>query len=119
MDVARRAVWIVDSEHWPRALLRAELIERGYDAVGFEAVRDVLVRLALVRFRPELLLLVLHGQAIPERQIAALRRTRLPIWLLASAAVVPDERLTALASRLLRRPLTVGSVADAVASTIG
>src|SRR5215471_17474158 len=27
-------VWIIDAEQWPRALLRAELIERGFDAVG-------------------------------------------------------------------------------------
>src|SRR5689334_9573424 len=37
-------VWIVDAEHWPRAYLRAELIERGYDAVGFVGVREALAR---------------------------------------------------------------------------
>ena len=33
-------IWIIDAEQWPRALLRAELIERGYDAVGYVTVRD-------------------------------------------------------------------------------
>jgi hypothetical protein len=27
-------VWIIDPDQWPRAMLRAELIERGVDAVG-------------------------------------------------------------------------------------
>jgi hypothetical protein len=37
-----KTVWIIDAEHWPRALLRGELIERGCDAVGFVAVDDAL-----------------------------------------------------------------------------
>ena len=32
-------VWIIDVDQWPRAMLRAELIERGYDAVGYVTVR--------------------------------------------------------------------------------
>ena len=36
------AVWVIDSEQWPRACLRAELIERGYDAYGFISIGDAL-----------------------------------------------------------------------------
>ena len=35
-------LWVIDSEQWPRAYLRAELIERGYDAYGFMTVSDAL-----------------------------------------------------------------------------
>jgi hypothetical protein len=40
-DAAEPPVWIVASDHW-RAYLCAELIERGYDAVGFVTLQDVL-----------------------------------------------------------------------------
>ena len=39
-------VWIVDADHWPRAELRALLIERGYDAIGFESLVDAVLRAA-------------------------------------------------------------------------
>jgi hypothetical protein len=42
--IDRPVVWIIDAEQWPRALLRAELIEAGYEAIGF-------VRLALAQWR--------------------------------------------------------------------
>jgi len=34
-------LWVIDSEQ-PRALLRAELIERGYDPYGFITISDAL-----------------------------------------------------------------------------
>jgi hypothetical protein len=39
----RAPVWIVSAEHWPRAMLRAELIERGFDAIGYVSVVDALL----------------------------------------------------------------------------
>ena len=35
-------LWVIDSEQWPRAMLRAELIERGYDPYGFITIGDAL-----------------------------------------------------------------------------
>jgi len=29
-------IWIIDAEQWPRVLLRAELIERGFDGGAVE-----------------------------------------------------------------------------------
>ena len=51
-------VWIVSADQWPRAYLRAELIERGYDAVGFVTMKDALIRLMLARSRRPALLVV-------------------------------------------------------------
>ena len=67
-DAMERApVWIVDSDHWPRAYLRAELIERGYDAEGFVGLADLLVRLALAPARPALVVIDLQGQGRKRR----------------------------------------------------
>ena len=54
-------IWIVDAEHWPRAGLRAELIERGYDAIGFPTLRDAVLGLRHIR-RPALMVIDLQGQ---------------------------------------------------------
>src|SRR5262245_58396348 len=42
----KTAVWIVDSEQWPRACLCAELIERGLDGRGFITLKDAVDELA-------------------------------------------------------------------------
>ena len=49
--MAEVPIWIVGADHWPRALLRAELIERGYDATGFPTLEDAVTRLMLTRAR--------------------------------------------------------------------
>lgn len=108
-------IWIVDSDHWPRSYLRAELIERGYQAVGFEDLRDVLVELALGRPRPALLIVVVHDQPIPPHQRAALARGSLHLlWVVGSTATVPEAPLDSSAMVVLRRPVTIGRIADTV-----
>jgi hypothetical protein len=58
-------LWIVDSEQWPRAYLRAELIERGYDPYGFIALTDALEALSrMASPKPDALILELRGQTL-------------------------------------------------------
>ena len=58
-------VWIVDSEHWPRACLRAELIERGYDAVGFLELEKALAAIRAPDLRkPRAIVLELRDQVL-------------------------------------------------------
>jgi len=110
------AIWIVNADHWPRAYLRAELIERGYDAIGFETVNDALARLAAPgAARPALLILDLHGQVLSEGERRALARRAVPILSVVDAALSADELPAPLAGTL-HRPLTIGAIADAVAN---
>jgi FixJ family two-component response regulator len=111
----RPAVWIVDSDHWPRAYLRAELIERGYDAEGFVTVTELLVRLALASARPALVVIDLQGQRWNDRQLERLLGDDFPVIAIGGATEWEDERLrTRRWARFLRRPLTIGAVADEV-----
>jgi len=107
-------IWTVDADHWPRAYLRAELIERGYDATGFETLKDAVVRLLVARSRrPALLVIDLHGQMIDDKLARVLLRERLPVIAVADATsseIAPRGAVV----ELLRRPLTIGAVADAV-----
>lgn len=107
-------VWVVNADHWPRAYLRAELIERGYDATGFVSVKDAVIKLMLPGSRPPTLLVVdLHGQAIDDKLRAVLLRERVPVLAIADAAHAETE-LSASFVDILRRPLTIGSIADAI-----
>jgi DNA-binding NtrC family response regulator len=111
-------VWIVDAEHWPRAYLRAELIERGYDAEGFVSLTDLLVRLALAPARPALAVIDLQGQAsqaLNDRHLTRLLDAGFPVLAIGGATEWEDERLrTRPWATFLRRPLTIGEVADEV-----
>lgn len=119
MDGAR--VWVVDIEHWPRAYLLAELIERGYDGTGFETVRDAIVRLIMTPAeRPALMVLDLHEQPADEKAFAALARQEIPILAIADATSDAGKGIGGRAwTAMLRRPTTIGAVADWVARIVG
>jgi DNA-binding response OmpR family regulator len=105
-------VWIVNADHWPRAYLRAELIERGYDATGFEDLQDVVIRLGLRAPRPELLVVEAPTGELPMGLRQFLAAQNVPV--LAVVAAGAETRALDLDIEPLRRPLTIGAIADAV-----
>ena len=109
-------VWLVGAERWPRALLRAELIERGYEASGFARLADLVSALPAAREPPVVIVLDLSGQALAPAALAALAATGIPVLAVAGAteAAAPAVRGFPWAA-LLRRPVTLGQIADAVA----
>jgi FixJ family two-component response regulator len=113
--MGRIPIWLVDSDHWPRAYLRAELIERGYDVDGFVELTDLLARLALTPARPALVVVDLQGQELKERGLVALLTAGFPVVAIGGATEWGDEPLRTRGwARFLRRPLTIGEVADEV-----
>src|SRR5687768_7771105 len=76
-----RVVWIIDSDQWPRALLRAELIERGYDAAGYITVRDAIESLPMRR--PDAIVVDLRGQPMP--LVERLTKTGAPVVVIGGA----------------------------------
>jgi hypothetical protein len=111
-------IWVIDADHWPRAYLRAELIERGYDATGFEALKDAAARLVLApAARPAAMVVDLRGQRVDERVRAFLFAQAIPLLAIhaaGGAAGVPGAPLLSPRTQVLRRPLTIGAIADAV-----
>jgi hypothetical protein len=104
-------VWLVDPDHWPRALLRAELIERGYDAIGFEGIDEAILRLATSRERrPRLVLVNLSGQTVTPGAVALLGAGGVPVLGVAGARDGEGLGLSAV----LRRPVSLGQIADAI-----
>ena len=114
-------IWVVDADHWPRAYLRAELIERGYDATGFETLRNAAARLVLApTLRPAALVVDLRGQHVDERLRAFLHEQAIPVVAIraAAAGAAPDAPPLSPRAQRLQRPLTIGAIADAVARLV-
>jgi len=112
MDPA--TVWVIGSDHWPRAFLRAELIERGLDAIGFVTLREALVRLVVDRARPALGIIDLHAQPPNDRGLATLLAAGFPLIAIGGAAAWSDQQRRGRPwAVFLRRPVTIGAVADA------
>jgi hypothetical protein len=110
-------VWLIDPDHWPRALLRAELIERGYDAIGFTSMEDAIFRLAVERRRrPRLVLVNLSAQEVTRGAVALLGAGGVPVLGVAGAtdAAAAGLDLTAV----LRRPVSLGHIADAIEQAV-
>lgn len=106
-------VWIIDTEQWPRALLRAELIERGFDAVGYVTVRDAIDSLP---FRhPDAIVVDVRGQPIP--LVERLLELDVPVVIIGGALEMNDLPDRAWAA-VLRRPVAIGEIAERVAEVI-
>ncbi len=112
----QRTVWIVDSEHWPRAMLRAELIERGIEAVGFVDLDDALERLGRSREpQPDVMVLDVRGQRMTPEDADRLARCGTFLIVIAGAVEMNDPALCRLQnSEILKRPVRIGEIADRV-----
>jgi len=111
-------IWIVDAEQWPRALLRAELIERGYEAIGFVRLSHALAALALAAAafpKPRAIVIDLGGQGASAETLARLAASGAPLIGIGGAVerAAPAAAAFPWAS-LLARPVTLGAIGDAV-----
>ena len=104
-------VWIIDGEQWPRAMLRAELIERGFDAVGYITIRDAID--SLPERQPGVIVVELRGQPLPlvERLLAI----GVPVLVTGGTPEVNDLPPAEWAA-VLPRPVSIGEIADRVAA---
>jgi DNA-binding NtrC family response regulator len=105
-----KVIWIIDPEQWPRALLRAELLERGYDAAGFLTVDDAL-RVMPMRW-PDLIVADLRH--LTREEAARLFGAKVPV--IGLAGVAPEPWVSDLPfAAVLTRPVSLGEIADRVA----
>lgn len=106
------------SVHWPaRALVRAELEERGHDVIGLDDPEELAHHPA-----PDLLILDAAGLGLDAPALRALRaRSGAPRAVLALSALDADRLAPARAAfdRTLVRPFTVGQVVAAAEEALG
>ena len=108
-------ILVVMPAQWPRALLRAALREVGYDAVGTRTVKGARVLLPSGEGRGLVRLILIDQDALTEEtqgDLEMLRRgSDAPLVLLAPATRRVSEGGW---TGVLRRPLTVGELAQAI-----
>jgi len=109
-------LWIIDKEQWPRACLRAELIERGYDAYGFMTVGDALGSLSRgTSPKPRALILELRGQSLTPEMIEAVEKLGVPSILLGGNVELNDPLIAnGHWHRVVKRPFSLGMIADLI-----
>ena len=109
---------ILAGKDWTaRALLRAQLIEEGFDVEAYEDVEAVVHCLWASREMPPLLIADLFESKKPAEDIATLSHWAklLPIWLLAINSTVGAATLESRGfERVFFRPLDVGKLVQEI-----
>jgi len=107
-------IWIISAQHWPRALIYAELLERGYEVEGFENCVDASLALESGSSpRPHLILLELVDQPPVPIRFEAFENAGIPIILLGGSQELTEEVVKRFRSAvILKRPYSVGEVCE-------
>jgi DNA-binding NtrC family response regulator len=109
-------VWVIDAEHWPRACLRAELMERGFEVIGFESLPQALSALRHGLYaKPSAMVIDLHHLSLEAGERDALTLLAISKILLVGGVELNETWVKeADWAEVLRRPFAIGQVADAV-----
>lgn len=119
--VLKPIVWIVDNQQWPRSYLRAELTERGFNAVGFMDLSQALTGLTDRNDRrPQVIVSELFDLSLTEKELGLLADTGIPVVVLGGAVELNEELVRKHKwAAVIQRPFTIGRVADVVAEVVG
>ena len=109
-------IWIIDSQQWTRALMRAELINRGFETIGFETINQALAAYHHPDFqKPHLIILELFGSSFRPGDFIKLASLKAKRILLGGIVQLNNKQVKRFRwHAIFRRPFTVGSVADMV-----
>ena len=113
-------VWIISAHQWPRAYLRAELLERGLDAVGYADLQSALAAWSTSpEHAPRVIVLDLRALVSSPEQVDVLIEIGAPVLALECATEPASTALAALRpAAVLRRPFTIGAAAEWVETII-
>jgi hypothetical protein len=113
-------VLLVMPEHWPRALLRAELIERGYDVVGAPDLATALLSRPVEKERGPVRVILIDQDALVEPQsnlldllVSRHRKPRLVLLARTQLKTPPGAW-----DKIVPKPALIGQIATAVAETL-
>jgi len=113
-------ILLVMPEHWPRALLRAELIERGYDVVGAPDLATALLARPVEKGRGPVLAILIDQDALVEPQsnlfdllVSRYRNPRLVLLARTQLKTPPGPW-----DKIVPKPALIGQIANAVSETL-
>ncbi len=100
-----------------RALLRAQLLEEGFDVDAHETIADALATLPLAANVPDLFIADISASDDPSADVDALSAwsRRIPIWVIASRTYIVEKGLRGHGFEvILLRPVDVGELVDQI-----
>jgi hypothetical protein len=110
---------LLAAEWQPRALLRAQLIEEGFEVLATDTWIEMR-RLLGPAARPLLAIVDLHGLPDPDRVLNDLATIMNPsrVLVLTAIGTVSPDQIQARGFRVVRRPIAIGSVVAAALRAI-
>ena len=109
-------ILLVMPEHWPRALLRAELIERGYDVIGAPDLATALLCRPAEKDRGPVGVILIDQDSLVEPQIRLFDllvsrhpKPRLVLLARAQLGTPPGDW-----HDIVRKPALIGEIASAI-----
>ncbi|HEX2965428.1 MAG TPA: hypothetical protein VHO84_06565 [Syntrophorhabdaceae bacterium] len=108
------SIWIVMSRHWPRAYLRAELIERGFEAIGYADLETVISALQDSHVKkPGVIIIDLYKQLSDIKILKGLMHEHIAVILLLGSLQENSTLVTQYRwAAVMKRPLSIGAIAD-------
>jgi hypothetical protein len=109
-------ILLVMPEHWPRALLRAELIERGYDVVGTPDLPAALLPRPVEKDRGPVRVIVIDQDVLvePQSRLLDLLVSRHPNARLVLLSRAQLEMPPGAWDQIVRRPALIGEIASSI-----
>ena len=109
---------LIAGKDWQsRSLLRAQLLEEGFDVEALETVREAVALLQSARRVPELLVADLSQSDDPSGDVEALAASsgKVPIWIIASRSFIAEKSLRGRGFEMIfLRPVDLGELVDQV-----
>ena len=109
---------VVAGKDWQaRALLRAQLLEEGFEVEAYEAVPEALATLAPGANLPDLLLADISASDEPSADVTALAAWsgKIPVWVIASRTYIVEKGLRGHGFEMtLLRPVDVGELVEQI-----
>jgi CheY-like chemotaxis protein len=109
---------VIAGKDWQaRALLRAQLLDEGFDVEAQETIPEALATLEPGTKLPDLLIADISASDDPSADVEALTAwsRKLPIWIIASRAYIVEKGLRGHGfEMILLRPVDVGELVDQI-----
>jgi CheY-like chemotaxis protein len=110
-------ILIAGNDWQSRALLRAQLLEEGFEVEAHESISDALSTLTAGASLPELLIADVSASDDPSADVEALSAwsRKIPTWIIASRTYIIEKGLRGRGfEMILLRPIDVGELVDQI-----
>ncbi len=117
-----RHILIAGKDWQARALLRAQLLEEGFEVEAYETIPDALAALGPGTNLPNLFIADVFASDDPSADVEALSAwaRKVPIWIIATRTYIIDKGLRGHGfEMILLRPVDVGELVEQIKRRLG